>query len=89
MPFSLLSHNLEHLLRTWLTHDMLNPALKLAHFGRWALRDKTAQSRLAQTLGLSRLTFAHIFITTTHETPMIRISLLYPNNKDSRFDISY
>ncbi|MHB0990437.1 MAG: EthD family reductase [Burkholderiales bacterium] len=41
------------------------------------------------TLGLSGFTFTNIRLITTRETSMIRISILYPNNKGSRFDVSY
>jgi uncharacterized protein (TIGR02118 family) len=40
-------------------------------------------------LGLSGFTFTNIRLITTRETSMIRISILYPNNKGSRFDVSY
>lgn len=39
--------------------------------------------------GFSGFTFSDIRFITFRETTMIRISILYPNNKGSRFDVSY
>jgi len=40
-------------------------------------------------LGVFNLTLAHILFIAIRDKSMIRISILYPNSKGSRFDVAY